>query len=489
MPGKGFMASFRNGGRKIVSPLVAALFALLTAACSSTPGTRLPNLPNLPKLTASSTAADREHQRVLTAYGGAYQNAKLEAKIASVVARLLAASDRPEMTYKVTILNSPTVNAFALPSGQLYVTRGLLGLANDSSELASVLSHEMAHVVARHAAIREERERRTELISNVNDLLSDPQVGALALARSKLELATFSRAQEFEADAIGVSVAARSGYDPYGAARLLNSMGRNAELRAAARGERPIEFLSSHPATPDRVKNAQNNARQYGPPGSGERDKSDYLAAVDGMIYGENPVDGFVRGRRFLHPRLGFAFMAPEGFALENTASAVLGIREGAAEALRLDIVNIPPDQSLVEYLNSGWIEGIEAGSVEELSVNGLPAATATAKGDQWAFRLYAIRFGSEVYRFIFAAKTRSAETDRAFRETVQTFRRLSLAEIQSVKPLHIAIVKVTPGETAEQLAARMAPVERPLERFRVLNGFEANERPKPGELVKLIVE
>jgi predicted Zn-dependent protease len=126
---------------------------------------------------------------------------------------------------------------------------------------------------------------------------------------------------------------------------------------------------------------------------------------------------------------------------------------------------------------------------VEELSVNGLPAATATAKGDQWAFRLYAIRFGSEVYRFIFAAKTRSAETDRAFRETVQTFRRLSLAEIQSVKPLRLAVVKVAPSETAEQLAARMAPVERPLERFRVLNGFEANERPKPGELVKLIVE
>ena len=484
------MASFRNSGREMAGLLLAALLALATAACSSAPGSRqVLKLPDLPKLTASSSQVDREHQRVLAAYGGAYQNPKLEAKIAGVVARLVAASDRPEMTYKVTILNSPSINAFALPSGQLYVTRGLLGLANDSSELASVLSHEIAHVVARHAAIREERERRTELISNVNDLLSDPQVGAMALARSKLELATFSRAQEFEADAIGVSLAARSGYDPYGAARLLNAMGRNAELRTAAHGERPLEFMSSHPATPERVKNAQNNARRYGPTGSGERDKADYLAAVDGLLYGENPADGFVRGRRFLHPRLGFAFSAPEGFVLDNTSSAVLGLKDGAAEALRLDVVNVQPDQSLIEYLNSGWIEGIEAGSVEELSVNGLPAATATAKGDQWAFRLYAIRFGSEVYRFIFAAKPRSAEIDRAFRETVQTFRRLSLAEIQSVKPLRLAVVRVATGETPEQIAARMAPVERPLERFRILNGLDANERLKPGDFVKLIVE
>src|SRR5262249_25413170 len=143
------------------------------------------------------------------------------------------------------------VNAFALPTGQLYVTRGLLGLANDSSELASVLSHEMAHVVARHAAIREERVRRTELISNVSEILPDSPVGAMALARSTLDLASFSRTQEFEADARGVGIAARSGYAPFGAARLLTAMGRNAELRATRSDRRSLDFLSSHPGTPD----------------------------------------------------------------------------------------------------------------------------------------------------------------------------------------------------------------------------------------------
>jgi predicted Zn-dependent protease len=207
------------------------------------------------------------------------------------------------------------------------------------------------------------------------------------------------------------------------------------------------------------------------------------------MTYGEDPADGFVRGRHFLHPKLGFTFMAPEGFVLDNTAKAVLGTQEGGDQALRLDVVKVPAEQSLIEYLNSGWIENIENGSVEELSVNGLPAATATAIGPQWALRLYVVRFGSEVYRFIFAAKNRTPEADRGFRESIQTFRRL-LPQERSTKPLRLRIVKVQPGDTAESLATRMAlPLDHPVERFRVLNGLEPDEEVKGGDLVKIIVE
>src|SRR6185436_2877190 len=121
--------------------------------------------------------------------------------------------ERPDQHYKITVLNSPAINAFALPSGQLYVTRGLITLANDASELASVLSHEMAHVIAQHATIREDRARQVALVTRVFDNLgSDPETTALALAKSKLALASFSRAQEFEADGIGVGIAARAGY-------------------------------------------------------------------------------------------------------------------------------------------------------------------------------------------------------------------------------------------------------------------------------------
>ena len=177
----------------------------------------------------------------------------------------------------------------------------------------------MSHVIARHADIREDQARQVALVSRVvQDVLSDPETGALALAKSKIALASFSRAQEFEADGIGVGIAARAGYDPYGAVRFLTSMGRNAELKSNSSQShidpRSPDFLSSHPATPERIKNAQGNARQISAPGAGERDRASYLAGIDGLVYGEDPSEGFVRGRRFLHPKLGFTFLAPEGF-------------------------------------------------------------------------------------------------------------------------------------------------------------------------------
>ncbi len=401
---------------------LAALLAILMAACTSTPENRFVSLPvaQVAAQTDQAPAAQREHARILASYGGVYDNARLQSLIEKTVDRLVAASERPDLKYQVTILNSPAINAFALPNGKLYITRGLIALANDQAELASVLSHEMGHVIARHAAIREEQARQVAIISHVvNDVLSDPQVGALALAKSKLTLAAFSRAQEFEADGIGVGISARAGFDPFGASRFLTDMQRNADLKASSGGAdaRMLDFLSSHPATPERVKNALANARQFSGPGGGERDRAEYLAILSGLIYGEDPSEGFARGRHFLHPKLGFTFVAPPGFTLDNTAQAVLGLKDGGNEALRLDVVSVPAEQTLPDYLKSGWMTNVDAASVEEFSINGFPAAAATASGDQWSFRLFAVRFGSDVYRFIFAAKSMNAQVERSFRE------------------------------------------------------------------------
>src|SRR6478672_3373398 len=264
---------------------VAAALGLLLSACTSTSTPRLVSLP-VPQTAPQpdrEPATLREHARILASYGGEYDNPHLRAMIEKTVDRLVAASERPDLKYQVTILNSPAINAFALPNGRLYITRGLVALANDKAELASVLSHEMGHVIARHAAIREEQARQVAIIDHVvNDVLSDPQMGALALAKSKLTLAAFSRAQEFEADGIGVGISARAGFDPYGASRFLTDMQRNADLKASdGAGPRGIDFLSSHPATPERVKNALANARQFSSPGRGERDHTEYLATLD----------------------------------------------------------------------------------------------------------------------------------------------------------------------------------------------------------------
>ena len=144
---------------------------------------------------------------------------------------------------------------------------------------------------------------------------------------------------------------------------------------------RAQDFLSSHPATPERVQNAQAGARQYSSPQGGERDRETYLAAIDNIVYGEDPSEGFVRGRRFLHPKLGFTFAAPDTFTLDNTAQAVIGVREGGTQAMRFDVVRVPAEQTLGDYLNSGWMEGVDKASTEDLTINGFPAASATA---QW---------------------------------------------------------------------------------------------------------
>jgi len=437
-------------------------------------------------------AAEREHERILASYGGTYDDPKLEALIGKVVDRLVAASDHPDQGYKVTILNSGAVNAFALPTGQLYVTRGLVALASDTSELSSVLSHEMAHVLARHAAIREDQARQAAIATRVfADVANDPDLTAMALAKTKLTMASFSRIQEFEADGIGVALSAKAHFDPYGAARFLSAMERNAELKAgkAMIDPRVQDFLSSHPATPERVRNAQSIARQYTSPEGGDRDREDYLATIDNIVYGEDPSEGFVRGRRFLHPKLGFTFTAPDNFTLDNTAQAVIGVREGGSQAMRFDVVRVPTEQSLGEYLNSGWMENVDKGSIEDIVVNGFPAATASAHGDQWEFRVYALRFGADVYRFIFASRQRSTESERNAKETVNSFRRLALEEIQDARPLRIKVITVQPGDTVESLSHRMAGVDHPMERFRLLNGLDAHAQVKVRDRVKVVVD
>ena len=492
-----FPAHGRSKGRSRWLATAAVCVALGLGACgdmgrfqvASAPGLT-PVKPNRPA--AQTPATEREHERILGSYGGSYDDPKLEALISKTVDRLVAASERPDLAYKVTILNSGAVNAFALPTGQLYVTRGLIALASDTSELSSVLAHEMAHVLAKHASIREDEAKKAAITTRVmSEMGNDADMTALALAKTKLTMASFSRAQEFEADGIGVGISARASFDPFGAARFLSAMERNAALKAPrnALDPRSLDFLSSHPATPERVQNAQSTARQYASPEALERDRETYLAAIDNLVYGEDPSEGFVRGRRFLHPKLGFTFQVPEGFILENTAQAVVGVREGGSQAMRFDVVRVPAEQSLGDYLNSGWMENVDKASTEDLTINGFPAATAKATGDQWQFRMYALRFGSDVYRYIFAARKQTNESDRGFRDTVNSFRRLTLNEIQAARPLRVKVITVQPGDTAESLSHRMQGVDRPLERFRILNGLDARASLKPRDRVKIVVD
>ena len=471
-----------------------ALPALLLLGCTSDQSALLPATGDLaPRVGPIARAADREHLRLLEAFGGEYRAPVARAALDDIVQKLAKASDGQIGAYEITILNSPVVNAFALPTGRLYVTRGLLALANDTSEIASVLAHEIAHVTAQHAVERAEREAESALVSQVvSQVLNDPVAGAAVQAGSKLSLAKFSRQQELTADQISVRNIARAGFDPYGAGRFLAALGRNTAFRNAAQGQsaegKRLDILSSHPSTPERVAAVTGAARQLGAPGIGERDPLRWLSVVDGLAFGDDPRDGIVRGRRYVNSALRIAFTGPEGFQLEAARDMVIGVSANGAQALRFDSVTMKPEQTLEAYVASGWIDGVETSAVERLDIGGLPAVTATGKGTDWTFRLAALQSGTRVYRFILAARSGS-DPERALRSVIESFRSLSPQEAQAVRPTQIRLVTASDGDTPATMAARMAGQDRAQELFMVLNGLDRAGPLVAGQRYKIVAE
>lgn len=480
--------------------MIAALCGALAACATETAidsAARVDALPQpaqAPRVTGVETAATREHKTLVASFGGEFRAPAAQQVIESIVARIVAATDLPSERYRVTILNSPVVNAFALPTGNIYVTRGLLALANDTAEVAAVLGHEIAHVTSRHALERAELERRSVLVSRIEgELLNNQAASQFRRDQGRFTVAGFSRQQELEADRLSVRTIAKAGFDPYGSARFLNSLARSLAIRTQMLGK-PAgslgpDITSTHPSAPDRVQQAILSARQISSPGTGESDRARWQNAISGMTFGEDPSDGFVRGRKFIHPRLGFSFTAPEGFALENNPQAVIGYAFNATQLLKLDTIKLPPASPLTKLLENGVIDGVPMSDVQAISINELPAATGLARDKQWTYRVFALRLGLQVYRIIFAATDLTPDIDASFQEAARSFRRLSTEEAQAVKPYRLGIVGTKPDETFESLATRMAVPDNKLQQFLVLNGLEADDKPQSGQRYKLIVE
>jgi predicted Zn-dependent protease len=417
-----------------------------------------------------------------------YEDRQAELMLASIVGRLMTASDQPNTRFTVTILDSSEVNAFALPGGYVYVTRGILALASDSSELAGVLAHEIAHVTLRHARARTNRMRTNAIVDRVvtgvfgGDLETDQTSN-----RSKVSLAAFSQQQELEADREGVRIAGKAGFDPLASARFLGVMGRFAQF-SAGDASQADDFLSSHPGTPDRIQKAEAAAVSFfGEAGTGLTDRDAYLEAIDGMLFGESPQNGAIVGRRFIHPGLKFTFTVPPGYTLQNSKNAVVGVA-GDGEAVRFDSAEVPATMPLDQYLKSGWIAGLNANSVQRLSYNGIEMATGIAVTDQWHFRVSVARFEGEVYRFIFAAKEDSADFGAGAQETLQSFRATSASDLSQIRRVTLQVITARAGDTADSLARRMQNLTRGTGLFYILNNLFPGDPVVPGQKYKVVV-
>ncbi len=489
--------------------LARALALVALAGCAAPPS---PN--EAPRTVAARTVAeqrigDQSHPRILAQFGGAYRNARVTNYVNQIGARLATQTEQPQGPWTFTVLDSPVVNAFALPGGYVYVTRGLMTLANDEAELAGVIGHEMGHVTAAHSMRRQETATVAQVgvlaavigaaILGVDGSMADA-VGQIASAGAQGAVASYSRAQELEADRLGVAYLARAGYDPLAQADFLRSMQAQDQLSASLRGgaydPNRVDFFATHPATGERIAAAADAASREG--AGADRGRERFLAAIDGMTYGDSAAQGFVRGSRFVHPDLRFEFTAPPGFEITNAADQVT-MRGPRGAGITFDGAR-DPGGSLERYIAAEWAQSlarqVRAGQLQQLrslTIGGQPAASAIlpvqTQGGVRALTLTAIRApGGTIYRFLGVADPRDGQGLQSVQAAGESFRVLTAAQASRERPWRLAVVTAASGDTVARLAARM-PFDRANEqRFRVLNGMGPGDQVRPGQRVKLVL-
>jgi len=438
-------------------------------------------------------AGTKAHPGIVKQFGGAYRENGVASRVMVITGRLAAGSANPDAGYRVTVLDSPTINAFAAPGGYLYVTRGLLALANDEAELASVLAHEMGHVTARHSAKRHTEAVKAKIVSGVLGALGGNRIASSAIEKGAAGyVARYSRDQEFAADEIGIKTTARAGYDAQAAPKLLANMGRQFELEAKIinrdHDTNQANFLASHPATPERVALARRHARNAASVFGARRNRDAYLDMIDGLLYGHNPRDGIIRGRVFSHPHARFEFTVPKGFVIENRRDAIVA-RGPRGSAMLFDGVETPEGVELEDFVSQLWARGLVLKDTRRFKVDGLAAVSAAVRHRGIDHRLVAIRVApDQVYRFLMVTKPENTAAHApAMARAARTFRRLSEAEARKLKPLRIRVVTVRRGDTVGSLARRMLVASHKKEQFRVLNGLAAGAPLTPGQRVKII--
>lgn len=451
-----------------------------------------------------SAIGKEQHPLVIKQHGGVLDVPKISGYVAVIGGRLARVSEMPKIPFTFTVLNSSMVNAFALPGGYIYVTRGILALFNSESEMASVLGHEIGHVTARHSAKRYNQQLFAGLgvallgAATKSKGLSD----ALGLG-SQLYLKSYSRGNEYESDRLGVRYSTHAGFDPYAAADMLRSLDAESSLQdmiANRTGrQRPPEFFSTHPNTRDRVSRAFNVAQKTGlPQNSRDRGRDRFLNAIDGMIYGDDPAQGIIEGRSFSHGPLRLRFTVPEHYRLTNSSDMVYAQGTGPAEG---GIVIFAGDdlqgRNMMEFTSDIWREftkNTALQGLDDLTINGMAAITGwndiTVANIPSRVRMVAIHH-SDARAYYFLIITPLSKLDslsKTLQRMTYSFTRLSPGQAGKVKGKIIRVITVKRGDTAEKLSRAMAFSDHKLDRFLVLNGLNGNSKLSAGQRVKLVV-
>ncbi|MDB5683963.1 MAG: hypothetical protein JWM75_1661 [Sphingomonas bacterium] len=470
----------------------AALAALALAGCSAEPAADYE-----PHVSDQDRALGAEqHPALLAEFGGAY--AGDEADYVRRLGDKIAAAANLGGQCTFTLVNSDVVNAFAVPGCYIYVTRGLMAVVTSEAELASVLAHEIGHIVGSHSHRQEQRSMWRTLGVLAVSLTGSQRLTQLAGQAAQYFTLRYSRTQEYESDSLGIGYLRAAGYDPYAAADMLGALRRQEAYMVASNGRdaaRGIpEWARSHPLTENRIARAREAARATGLADDAQpENEAAFLSAVDGLLYGDDPQQGFVLGRRFAHPVMRIAFEAPEGFTLTNSPQAIR--IAGPAGAKGEFGGGAIPAEGLPGYAAElvGKVVGdvpAEVGTAESRTVNGLPALflpvrITTREGSiMLAFAVYDAGNG-QAYHFMMVAPPGEASA-AAIGALFGSFHMLTAAEAAQLKPRVIRVVAAAPGDTVESMAQRMVG-DQPRALFLALNDDAADRALAPGERVKIV--
>ena len=452
----------------------------------------------------------KAHPQILAEFGE-YKDPKVQAYVNDVGQRLAKVSQRPELDWHFTVLDTADVNAFALPGGYVYVTRGIMAYMDNEADLAGVIGHEIGHVAARHGSQRATRQQTAGIGVIAATLLGVVlEAGGLRGAASAASqasqglaagyVAKYSRTQESQADQLGAEYLTRLNYDPHNMVdviKVLENQERFAADQARAEGRAPREggsdWLASHPSNEQRLRDITEIANQYKAKGSyGDEGHDRYLQAIDGVAFGDNRDQGVTRGRNFYHEPLGIALTAPPGWKIQNSADALALVNaEGNAAVI---VKAVPPQAgSTHEEIIRNAVKP-DSGKMEHRTLNGLPAThfSGTVKnksGQSQAVELTLVTGPSNAnYVFIYAAKDQQS-LQRAYRqiqEAESSFRALTAADRDAARPWKLKTVPYPSGGFAE--LAKQSPLTSNAEQqLRLLNGVYGGGDVKPGQLVKVV--
>ncbi len=444
----------------------------------------------------------QEHPKLVQQFGGEYENARLQRYVAETGKKLARGTEYQQFPYQFTLLNTPIVNAFALPGGYVYVSRGLMALASNEAEMAGVLAHELGHVNARHTAERLSAAQMAQLgmmlgAVGASALGLGPGAAQVGQQIAMMSIQSYSRKQEFEADTLGVRYMSRAGYEPNAMVSFLSTLREQSIVDAKMRGLPPgsvdqFNMMSTHPRTKDRVEQAIQ-AAAVTRPDNPRIGRETYLANIDGMLFGDDPRQGLVRGQMFQHPALRFQFRVPDGFRLINGRDQVVAQNQTGA-AIIFDTAPIKQSNNMAAYLQNEWTPQTPLKDVERLDINGSEAATGWVRGKDkrgltMDLRGVAIRRNAQsVYRMLFVNPAKdSPNLAPGFKETTYSFRRLSQAEASKIKPLRLLVVPANKSQSIGGLSKNLPYGKYNESWFRVLNDLKPNDRLPSNRRLKVV--